>query len=295
MPVKELWPSVAPKGAGMEGSSVQSCHYVRCIAAVLSVAVATLGDPGPSRAGLIGITLGSPGTTLYDISIANGAPTNPRTVASKINTIAVAPSGTIYAVSQGFPSDVPPGGSLYTINPSTGVPTPVGVLNEFIVTEGDLACDPTTGILYAVDGVGELFTINTSTAACTVVGTVTVAFNEDLSAMAFDSAGTLYMVDSFGPSLVKVNKSTAAVIGSVTMNADVNREIGGLAFDPMSGVAYYAAGTTSMLYTVNTTTGLATPVGPIAAPTGISGLAFYDVGPTPTDRVGWGSIKGRYR
>jgi len=105
-----------------------------------------------------------------------------------------------------------------------------------------------------VDGAGQLFKINTTSGAGTVVGTVTG--NVDLSAMAFDATGNLYIVDSFGPNLLEVNKTNAAIISSKPMGA-INQEIGGLAFDANNGTLYHSAGTTSKFYTVSTITGTA--------------------------------------
>jgi hypothetical protein len=243
----------------------------RLLAAVPIAALLVMGSAGPARAGLLGI--GFDDGKLYDISTSNAATSNPRPVGPKINMITFAPSGVLYGVSQGFPTDVPAGGKLFTINVTTGAPTYVATLNTFVVTEGDIACDPTNGVLYAVDGGGQLFTINTTTGAGTVIGTI--PGNVDLSAMAFDGSGNLYIVDQFGPALLKVNKFNAAIISSVNMSS-VDTQIGGLAFEPGSGTLYYCGGTpTTKLYTVNPVTGVATLKGSKPAVIdGVSGLAF---------------------
>jgi len=54
---------------------------------------------------------------------ATGAASNPRTVGNKVLAIAYSPSGTLYGVSPGFPSDVPAGGALFTINVNNGFAT----------------------------------------------------------------------------------------------------------------------------------------------------------------------------
>src|SRR5438105_6673626 len=113
----------------------------------------------PAAAALLGIA--GDNDVLYDINPVTAAATNPRPVGSKINMIAWSPSGTLYGVSQGTPSDVPPGGMLYSINPATGTPTLLATLDTFVYTEGDIACDPTSGVLYAIDAPGQLFSINT--------------------------------------------------------------------------------------------------------------------------------------
>src|SRR5262249_11826253 len=102
----------------------------------------------PAAAGLLGIDASG---VLFDINTGNGAVTNPRPVGNKVNMIAIAPGGNLYGVSQGFITDGPPGQRLFTINIATGAATLVDTLSQPIIVEGDIACDPTTGILYGVD------------------------------------------------------------------------------------------------------------------------------------------------
>jgi hypothetical protein len=245
--------------------------------------------PPTATAGLVGITVG-PNAVLYDINESTGAPSNPRTVGNKVNCIAVSPGGVLYGVSQGFPSDVPTAGHLFTIT-VTGVATQVATLDQFIVTEGDIAFDPTTGILYGVDSQGDLFKINTTTGACTSVGDVS-AGNIDLSAMAFDASGNLYMVDSFGPSLLQVNKANAQIISSQSMGA-INQEIGGLVFRPGDGTLFHSAGTSSVLYTV-ATNGTPTTLGPIGVQDGIWSLAYLP-DTVHTEPATWSRMKALWR
>ena len=238
---------------------------------------------GGAPAGLLGIDAAY---TLHDINTSNGVPTNPRVVGNKVNSIALSPTGILYGVSQGTPGDVPPGGNLYQIHIPTGVPTFIATLDMFVVTEGDIACDPTTGLLYAVDGPGTLFRINTTTGAGTFVGNIGTTL--DLSAMTFDAAGNLYVVDSFGPTLLKVDKNNGTILDTVPLDP-VNQEVGGLAFHP-GGALFYAGGTSSILYTLNTTTGAAFTVGPVPVSSGVWGLAFAP-DPTPVQSSTWGRIK----
>jgi DNA-binding beta-propeller fold protein YncE len=256
-------------------------------AALLLIALITIAAV-PAGAGLIGI---AGNNVLYDINIANGATSNPRPVGNKIDMIAYSPSGTLYGVSQGFPTDVPAGGQLYTIDPTTGAATLVATMDTYVVTEGDIAFDPTSGILYAVDGAGQLFTINTITGAGTVIGTV--GSNIDLSAMAFDAAGNLYMVESFGQSLLKVNKTTAAVIATLPMG-NVEQQVGGLAFVPANGTLFYAGGIPSKFYSVNTTIGTGMFIGAMPPTDGIWGLTLIP-DPTPAHDTTWGRLKTLYR
>jgi hypothetical protein len=262
----------------------------RMTTALFLAAMILMGSALPVAAGLVGI--GDDAFTLYDINPTTAVATNPRPVGNKINMIAYSPGGTLYGVSQGTPTDVPPGGMLYTINPITGTPTYVATLNTFVFTEGDIAIDPTTGILYAIDAPGQLFTINTTTGAGTIVGTVGTGL--DLSAMAFDAAGNLYMVESFGQKLYKVNKSNAAVISILPMG-NVEQQIGGLAFVPGNGTLFYAGGyPSSKFYSVNTVTGIGTLVASVSGSGGLWALTYIPV-PTPARSSSWGRIKAMYR
>jgi len=263
-----------------------------------AVALLLILHVGPARAGLVGITAGFNTSDLWDINPITGVPSNPRTVNvtpdRAITTIAVAPSGKLWGVSQGEPTDGPSSGKLYLIDPVTGTPTYVATLTTFIHVEGDIATDPTSGLLYAVDGQGGIFKINTSNGVCTTVGTV--PGNLDLSAMAFDNAGNLFIWDSFGPTMYRINKTNAAVISSVTLSPYPGGQIGGMAFDPGNGTAYMAAdlGSAAQFSKVDPITGAVTPVGSLSATGGIWGLAFTS-DPTPAQPTTWGSFKVRYR
>jgi hypothetical protein len=268
-----------------------------CLGPVFAAIALMIVYVGPARAGMVGITEGLTSSVLWDINPSTGVPTNPRTVNTSpdraITAIATAPSGKLFGVSQGQPSDVPSSGKLYLIDPATGTPTLIATLTQFIITEGDIATDPTSGLLYAVDGQGALFRINTSNGVCTAIGTL--PGNLDLSAMAFDNAGNLFIWDSFGPTMYKVNKTNAAVISSVGLTPSPGGQIGGMAFDPSNGIAYLAAnpGSIAQLSKVDPNTGAVTPIGSLGATGGIWGLAFVSV-PTPTQKTSWGSVKARY-
>lgn len=127
---------------------------------------------------------------LYDIDIATGRATNPRTTAiQSLMGIFFSPTGVLYGISAQDES-------LYTIDPLTGASTLIGStgLNVF---EGDLDFQPQTGVLF---GIGDfpagatkpnLFTVNTTTGQGTVVGSRKRA---DLSAMAFSPTGALFTI-----------------------------------------------------------------------------------------------------
>lgn len=238
------------------------------ILAILTAVI--LGSAESAPAGLIGS--GFLDGKLYDINPATGAATNPRNLGIGW-ALAFSPAGVLYGITQ-F-GGTPASNMLYTVNPATGAATAVAPVTPGIGVEGDIAFDSTTGILYAVNGGGSLYTVNLSNGLFTLIGNVPGAL--DLSAMAFDAAGNLYVVDTAAVKLIKVDKSTAAVLGSVILNPPPNGGVAGLAFDPGSGVLYFASGsgTTDNLYTVNPTTGATTLVGPLTGTVdGLGNLAF---------------------
>ena len=73
-----------------------------------------------------------------------------------------------------------------------------------------------------------------------------------------------------------MNPLTGALLTSLVMNVNLGG-VAGMAFDPVTGVAYVADGGfggTNMLYSLNTLTGTATLIGPLGINSGLAGLAF---------------------
>src|SRR6185295_1087887 len=131
----------------------------------------------------------------------------------------------------------------YTIDTNTGAATRVGLLGSNH-PEGGLAFQPGTGVLFAVKSVlqDELVTINTTTGASTTVGLLGAA-GRDTSGLAFRADGTLFGV-ALGPTpdrLITIDTITgvATTIGSLGTNVPAPT-VGGLEFDPDSGILYYS-------------------------------------------------------
>ena len=153
-------------------------------------------------------------------------------------------------------------------------------------TEGDIAFDPTTGTLYGVDGfTGDLFTIDTKTGTGNIFAKIPHQcdpYNMDLSAMAFDSAGNLFVVDTMNACLlkVKVSANNATVLSTVKLNSANMGGVAGLAFDPVTGTAYFVSGDggPNKLFTLDTSTGAIKVVGALNTTTfaadGLYGLTF---------------------
>jgi len=209
-----------------------------------------------------------PGTNsdLYRINEQTGAATLiGSTNFAEIGGLAFNSAGVLYGYTPG---------ALYTINTSTGAATRVGLLG-MNAPEGGLAFQPGTGTLFAVSSTltDTLLTINPSTGVATTVGPLGSA-GRDTSGLAFSAAGVLYGVayrDTNADSLITINTTTGAatIIGPTGTNVTAP-VVGGLEFDPDSGILYFSDN--ASLYTVNTATGLATLIGPHGF-TGMAGLA----------------------
>jgi hypothetical protein len=222
-------------------------------------------------------------SSLYTLNTTTGAATliGSTTVARLIG-LAESSSGTLYSVNE---SDVSATSSnLYTINPSTGAATLVGALGV-AVAEGDLAFDPATGQLYVANALtDQLLRVNTTTGAATVVGNFGTP-GRDVSGMTFTN-GTAYglaLNDANPDTIVTINTTTGAAttVGQTGTSLGV---LAALTHDSSSGLNYMGGplsnfGTNTELYTVNLTTGAATPV------TAITGVTFSLSGLAPIPAV----------
>jgi DNA-binding beta-propeller fold protein YncE len=170
---------------------------------------------------------------------------------------------------------------LYRFDPTTGAGTFVGGAGLYNTFKGDLDYDAASGKLYglvnapdAPTAVRQLFTVDRHTGAATVVGPIPGV--ADPSAMAFAPDGTLYVLDTFYQRLLTVNKADASVSKYVPLSKALG-PVAGMDFDPTTGVLYVGDGdgTSNSLYSLNTTTGTLSLIGPLAgSPAGISALTF---------------------
>jgi hypothetical protein len=263
----------------------------RYLVFTFAVAATSLGAPIARAQSLLGNSFDG---VLYDVNVATGATTNPRSIGTGANSvmgIAFAPNGALYGLTTFLST---PANALIAINPVTGASTTIGSTG-LSLAEGDLAFDPTSGALYGIShmdvGNRQLFTVDVATGAGTIVGTLGGLNDYDFSAMTFASDGTLYMLGSAiltqATRLLTVNKSTAAITNAVTLSSDFGGTAG-MDFHPLTGALYVVDGGvdipivagTDNLYTVNLSTGALTLVGPTGLADGLAGLAF--VVPEPT-------------
>lgn len=225
--------------------------------------------------GITGTTYGQ-GSTIYDVNATNGNITNPRTPLYQSSYYRIPFVGFTYAPYNGnnllyglsFSNISNYASTLFTILPNFSFnalglhpPTMLNGVEWRCGLEGDIAYDKSTGKLYATcsNGGWKLVTINPSTSVVTVVGSIGSGGN--YSALAVSPAGELYALDTMSRVLVKLNKTTGAVQGSLiplTGAVPNTSTEGGMGFND-AGVLYAAFG--GKLITINVTNGAVNVIG----------------------------------
>ncbi|MCX7006384.1 MAG: PEP-CTERM sorting domain-containing protein [Kiritimatiellaeota bacterium] len=227
------------------------------VAALLAVSSTTYADS---------IVCDSSGN-LYDLNLTNGAATNKRTANLTTGThyIDIAyVQNTLYAITT-FGST--PGNSLVSVNPSTAGITTVGQLfTNSTVIEGDMAVDPVSGLLYAVNSYDHtLLQISLTTGAATTVGSLPATTHDDYSGLAFTPAGNLYVanLDSANFSLLQINKTDAAVLATHAFDIAPGTfsDVVGMEYDPSAGTLALVGGVNPNLYHIDPATAHVTLVG----------------------------------
>jgi len=224
---------------------------------------------------------------LYTVSTSNAALTLVgNTGITHWAEIQFSPSGTLYGFT------VSPSQTLYTINPTTALATPVGSLSVAFVGEGGLAFAP-NGTAYGAENTlitqgntQQLFTINLATGHASVVGTIGVGL--DINGLAYRSDGELIGLDRVTNALLVIDPTTAAATQLAAVPSTVGAA-GGMTV--LNGVGYYCTsgpvGTapgSNTLYSFDLFSGASTPIGNFNGTitgTGISGLAARPV-PEPS-------------
>lgn len=179
---------------------------------------------------------------------------------------------TIYA------DDLAGDGNLYALNAgnnnlvkvyNNGSVVNVGPLTNLLSgdTATGLSWNRADGKMYAASAnsagtVGTLYTVNLSTGALTVVGTMTGMTLPIW--LEIDNSGNAFAADITTDKLYSINLATAAAteVGNLGVNIAFAQEAD---FNTSNNVLYmagYIGGGVSNIYTVDTTTGLATVVGP---------------------------------
>lgn len=190
--------------------------------------------------------------------------------------------------------DYASGNAFGTVDTTTGVFTGIGTStpNAGEIWTG-LKWDPTTNTLYAVGtscGSSSLYTIDPLTGNATVVGSPGgLGSNCMVSAAVDPNTGAMYGIDIIADTLVLIDKTmvnATQVIGPIGFNANFAQ---GLDFDDSTGILYLAgfdAGTSvDSIYTIDTTTGLATPIAQVGSGGSHQLVAFAVAKPSIADII----------
>ena len=191
---------------------------------------------------------------------------------------------------------------LGTINTSTGAYTPVAEITGLTGGPGGLAVDPLNSSIYLSTSLSKLYTLDKGTGVASFVGSDVTVPNLSFADIAFDSGGQLWAIDIVNDSLYKVDKATGKIIpgsaihitvpigyyctsgGACSTSDRFNLQYAqGLDFDFSSGKLYgMLQGSTgdaimgldnigihTTFMTIDTTTGVATPLAEIPVYAGI--------------------------
>jgi hypothetical protein len=242
---------------------------------------------------LYGLTTSNPGASLYTINTSSGAATHFINLSSNVAATSLvdlaALNGTLYATDV-IPNSGPfPFQSTFgSINPTTGAYTAINNQNGSNNWQS-LASDPAKNLFYTVDmGAAGLPLLSvTPGGAITDIG----FSNTFIIGLTFDSNhNILYGVDHNNLYTINTTTGAAHFVGATGFTNDYE----GIAYDAATNTLYLNTGTdpfhtlinNDSLYTLNTTTGAATLVGPngvvfTGGSQGIDGIAFLGNVNTP--------------
>jgi hypothetical protein len=235
-----------------------------------------------------GVVAGVDGTLAYAAGDPN-AGIDPNVVGSAYtNNFAGPPGTTLYGIDSNLDALVTQGSlNSAPVSPNTGQLFTVGSLG---VDTGDLVgfdIAPATNAAFASltppgSKTSNLYKINLTTGAATLLGSI--GGTRLIRDIAFAVRPENVYAVTASNKLIRFNTGTPGVInGSLTISGLGSGEnIVGIDFRPSTGVLF-AASDASVIYTINTRTGAATPVGgggPIAQ--ALNGVSFgFDFNPVP--------------
>ncbi|CAM3426128.1 T9SS-dependent choice-of-anchor J family protein [Aequorivita lipolytica] len=173
-------------------------------------------------------------------------------------------NGTLYAFN-GTTS------TLLSLDETTGAETTIGPITGLLATETlrGMAWNDADSTMYVLAGAGEVgsvYTINLTTAVATLVGSSTITGWLPIW-LAIDSNGNAFMADVGLDSLYSVDLTTgtATLVGPLGVNINFAQDAD---FDPDTDTLYMAAyigGGVNLFASVDTATGVATPLGSVNA------------------------------
>jgi len=220
---------------------------------------------------LLGLSSSSPGY-LYTLDPATGAASQITAISDNVSLTGIEIlNGTIYATDVATAD----GFTFGSINRNTGVYTPLNDQAGSINWHG-LAADPGANLLYSVDldSSGYQLVSITPAGAISTLGPT----NTWLTGLAYGN-GTLYGVGTEFLYAIDVTNGATSQLGLLGFT---NWGRAGLAYDSIADALYLNYGETGLLYSVDKSTGLATPIGynGSVAGNGIDGLA-WESSPVP--------------
>ena len=238
---------------------------------IAAALVITAALSSPTYAGmLIG---GSTDGTIYDVDPMTGLASNPRdTGLEPLIGLAFSPGGTLYGADED---------SLYRVSIAGGDSELLGTYGPGVVVL-DFDFESAAPLIY---GCGEvtyegtahpaLYTIDPNSTQATLVGE-TAAFGS----LAVDRTGRLFLLgeqpifDQYRDVIFVIEKDTGATVSSVMLDQDVGRA--GVAFTEEGRLFLVDGGPsgTDMLYTLDSWTGVLTPIGDTGLPDGLTSLAY---------------------
>ncbi len=167
--------------------------------------------------------------------------------------------------------------------PNDGMLVEVGALNVNATEAGGFDISPNNSVALAaltVDGKSGLYSIDTATGAATFNGNLSTS----LIGLAIPSSPVAYSIDNSNNNLLIFNFNTPGTpVSKPITNLQASETILGIDMRPETG-QLFALGSTSRLYTINTSTGAATAIG-VQFATLLNGTSFgFDFNPT-VDRI----------
>ncbi len=175
----------------------------------------------------------------------------------------VALPGTLYAVDSAR--------VIYTIDPATGVKTPIGNVSPNAGTTAGLAYDPTSNTVYLTSTNNDsLYTLDLATGAATLVGSYGV--DVFMHGLEWDSStGTLYGASSSPNTFYNISTATglATEVGGMGLTSFTN-----LGYDSVNDRMYATNSSTDSFYSIDRSTGALSLIGPLLGPTNPNGLAY---------------------
>jgi hypothetical protein len=214
-----------------------------------------------TKQGLLLISRSDQALVFLDPSTGDTVPLS--AVGLRLHGCVLGPDGTVYAVARD------PSGmfALYTLDPLTGNTTRIGYTTDATNTQyGISSIAFASNTLYGfVDGpccsntFKRLASLDTNTGSATLIGSAAITTTRGESIGAHD-ATTVYYAETTSGTLDTLSLATSARTTGPTMSGGLGARVHGFV-QLGTTLVLLEGGTPSVLYSVNTTTGVLTPMG----------------------------------